>query len=127
MTDSLIITAITRNRPRNPEIVTPCNSFGRHVTSGQRESRDPSVATVISRRLRPSTTMQLYRSRLLSAAQLKRLGDHKYSCSSSSLLDAALQPWWSWLVLRLPLWLAPNLITTIGLAVNVFTSLILVW
>ncbi|XP_077289829.1 choline/ethanolaminephosphotransferase 1 bbc isoform X2 [Arctopsyche grandis] len=71
--------------------------------------------------------MRLYRQRLLSSGQLRRLADHRYSCSSASFLDAALQPWWCWLVARLPLWLAPNLITCLGLAVNVFTTLLLVW
>lgn len=71
--------------------------------------------------------MQLYRGALLSAGQLKRLSEHQYSCSSASLLDARLQPWWGWLVRRTPLWLAPNLITLLGLAVNVATTLLLLW
>lgn len=36
-----------------------------------------------------------------------------------------LQPYWNWLVQKLPLWLAPNLITIIGLLVNILTALIL--
>lgn len=76
---------------------------------------------------RPPLTMHLYKQRLLSAVQLRRLADHRYSCQSVSLLDSALQPWWCWLVARLPLWLAPNLITCLGLTVNVVTTLLLVW
>lgn len=68
----------------------------------------------------------LYRQKLLSASQLKRLSDHKYSCSNVSLLDPALQVWWGWLVQQVPLWLAPNLITIVGLIVNIATTLILV-
>ncbi|XP_044737350.1 cholinephosphotransferase 1 isoform X6 [Chrysoperla carnea] len=71
--------------------------------------------------------MQLYKERLLSGVQLKRLADHKYSCNSHSLLDPLLQPWWCWLLSKLPLWLAPNLITIIGLIINIATTLLLVW
>lgn len=71
--------------------------------------------------------MQFYKERILNAAQLKRLSEHKYSCVTASLLDAWLQPWWCWLVSKTPLWLAPNLITILGLIVNIVTTLILVW
>ncbi|XP_030026811.1 cholinephosphotransferase 1 isoform X6 [Manduca sexta] len=71
--------------------------------------------------------MQFYKERILNAAQLKRLSEHKYSCTSASILDAWLQPWWCWLVSKTPLWLAPNLITILGLIVNIVTTLILVW
>lgn len=71
--------------------------------------------------------MKLFKDKLLSSAQLKRLGEHKYSCSSNSLFDPLLQPYWTWLVGRVPIWLAPNLITILGLLVNIFTTLILVW
>ncbi|KAL3266412.1 hypothetical protein HHI36_010588 [Cryptolaemus montrouzieri] len=71
--------------------------------------------------------MKLYKEKLLSDVQLKRLGEHQYSCSSCSILDKFLQPYWNWLVLKVPLWLAPNLITTVGLILNIVTALILVW
>ncbi|CAG9792249.1 unnamed protein product [Diatraea saccharalis] len=71
--------------------------------------------------------MQFYKERILNAAQLKRLSEHKYSCTSASLLDPWLQPWWCWLVSKTPLWLAPNLITILGLIINIVTTLILVW
>ncbi|BES99514.1 CDP-alcohol phosphatidyltransferase [Nesidiocoris tenuis] len=64
--------------------------------------------------------------KILSPGQLKRLSEHKYSCDGKSLLDQVLQPWWNFLVGRTPLWLAPNLITVIGLITNVVTTLILV-
>lgn len=70
--------------------------------------------------------MQLYKQKLLSNAQLKRLSEHKYSCSSVSFFDKCLQPWWTWLVEKLPIWLAPNLITIVGLFINIITTLILV-
>ncbi|CAG7683781.1 unnamed protein product [Allacma fusca] len=65
--------------------------------------------------------------RILSETQLKKLKDHRYSCTSTSFLDPLLQPWWNWLVQRVPFWLAPNLITILGLIVNIITSLILVY
>ncbi|XP_043664731.1 cholinephosphotransferase 1 isoform X9 [Vespula pensylvanica] len=71
--------------------------------------------------------MQFYKEKLLSPGQLKRLSEHKYSCTTNSLLDAFLQPWWDWLVSKVPLWLAPNLITILGLIVNIVTTLILVY
>ncbi|KQS62731.1 cholinephosphotransferase 1 isoform X2 [Drosophila erecta] len=63
---------------------------------------------------------------ILSAQQLRKLSEHKYSCFSASLLDPLLQPWWNWLVSQTPLWLAPNLITIVGLILNVVTTLILI-
>ncbi|XP_050504112.1 choline/ethanolaminephosphotransferase 1 isoform X3 [Diabrotica virgifera virgifera] len=71
--------------------------------------------------------MKLYKQKLLSDTQLKKLGEHKYSCQSVSFLDKLLQPYWCWLVLKVPIWLAPNLITVLGLCVNIFTSLLLIW
>lgn len=66
------------------------------------------------------------KKRLLSPIQLKKLSEHKYSCTSVSILDPFLQPWWCWLVSKTPLWLAPNLITIIGLIINIITTLILI-
>ncbi|XP_076546968.1 choline/ethanolaminephosphotransferase 1 bbc isoform X2 [Osmia lignaria lignaria] len=71
--------------------------------------------------------MQFYKEKLLSPGQLKRLSEHKYSCTTNSLLDGLLQPWWDWLVSKVPLWLAPNLITILGLIVNIVTTLILIY
>ncbi|SPP73756.1 cholinephosphotransferase 1 isoform X3 [Drosophila guanche] len=65
-------------------------------------------------------------SHILSAQQLRKLSEHKYSCFSASLLDPLLQPWWNWLVSQTPLWLAPNLITIVGLILNIVTTLILI-
>lgn len=62
----------------------------------------------------------------LSAAQLKRLEQHRYSATGRSLLDGLLQPYWAWLVERAPLWLAPNTITLAGFILNLIPSLILI-
>lgn len=68
----------------------------------------------------------LYKKRILTPVQLKRLSEHKYACTNISILDPFLQPWWCWLTSIMPLWIAPNLITIIGLIVNIITTLILV-
>lgn len=62
---------------------------------------------------------------VLSDSQLKNLDKHKYSSGGSTLLDPIFQPYWRWLVEQMPLWLAPNLITTIGLILNLSTCSIL--
>lgn len=70
--------------------------------------------------------MELPVSRL-SRQQLKRLEDHKYSSAGQSFLESLMQGYWCWLVNKVPLWMAPNLITIVGLATNVLTILILVY
>ncbi|KAG4068222.1 hypothetical protein HA402_008863 [Bradysia odoriphaga] len=71
--------------------------------------------------------MFLYKNKLLSGVQLKRLSEHKYACTNISILDPILQPWWCFLVSKTPMWLAPNLLTILGLFINVLTTLILVF
>ncbi|XP_066275721.1 cholinephosphotransferase 1-like isoform X2 [Branchiostoma lanceolatum] len=63
---------------------------------------------------------------VLSEAQLKRLEDHKYSVSGVSVTERVLQVLWSWLVEKLPMWVAPNLLTMAGFVINVVTSLLLI-
>ena len=63
---------------------------------------------------------------VLNNAQLKNLNAHTYSSSGSSILDPIFQPFWKWLVEQMPIYLAPNLITIIGLIINVVTSTILI-
>jgi len=61
---------------------------------------------------------------ILTKSQTRKLQQHKYNSLSISYADAFMQPWWNFVVGLMPMWIAPNLITIIGLAVNVFTSLI---
>lgn len=63
----------------------------------------------------------------LSKHQLKRLEEHKYQSAGRSLLEPLMQGYWEWLVGRVPAWIAPNLITVIGLLINIFTTLLLVY
>uniref|UniRef100_A0AAG5DHC2 diacylglycerol cholinephosphotransferase n=1 Tax=Anopheles atroparvus TaxID=41427 RepID=A0AAG5DHC2_ANOAO len=71
--------------------------------------------------------MYFYKQKLLHPVQLKKLGDHKYSCTNVSLMDPFLQPWWCWLVSKVPMWFAPNLITIVGLIINIITTLVLIY
>ncbi|VDK42988.1 unnamed protein product [Anisakis simplex] len=62
----------------------------------------------------------------LKPAEMERLGNHKYSAVDVSWLDElCMKRFWDYLVTFYPLWLAPNLITLIGLIVNLITVLIL--
>ncbi|XP_074660741.1 cholinephosphotransferase 1-like isoform X2 [Tubulanus polymorphus] len=61
---------------------------------------------------------------ILSAAQLKRLADHKYSSEGVSIIEPYLQVFWRWLVEQIPLHWAPNALTSVGLFINVATSLL---
>merc|ERR1712018_376851 len=67
---------------------------------------------------------KMYSDPVLNRHQTQKLQQHKYNSVSLSVADAYLQPWWNFVVGLLPMWLAPNLITIIGLAINVFTSLV---
>lgn len=55
------------------------------------------------------------------------VGPYRYSSAGRSLLEPLMQRYWEWLVGQVPSWIAPNLITIIGLATNVFTTLVLVY
>ncbi|XP_018432296.1 PREDICTED: choline/ethanolaminephosphotransferase 1 [Nanorana parkeri] len=61
----------------------------------------------------------------LSRHQLKRLEEHRYKSCGKSLLEPLMQGFWEWLVAQVPMWIAPNLITILGLVVNIFTTVVL--
>lgn len=63
----------------------------------------------------------------LSRHQLKRLEEHRYQSAGRSLLEPLMQGYWEWLVRRVPSWIAPNLITIIGLSINICTTILLVF
>eukprot|EP01135_Chromosphaera_perkinsii_P002929 Nk52_evm40s230 gene=Nk52_evmTU40s230 len=64
----------------------------------------------------------------LTDSHLKGLKKHKYACVGWSPLEKhVMQKWWNFLVELLPLWLAPNLITFIGLLVNGLSTTILIY
>ncbi|KAF5839936.1 hypothetical protein DUNSADRAFT_18217 [Dunaliella salina] len=51
----------------------------------------------------------------LSDRALEGLKEYKYKPGGYTILDVIHNPLWEWLTLQLPMWLAPNLITLIGL------------
>ena len=63
----------------------------------------------------------------LTVAQLDRLKEHKYKSEGRSITESFMQIYWQWLVTKVPLWVAPNLITFIGLIINVVTTLPIVF
>ena len=62
----------------------------------------------------------------LTSTHLRGLKDHKYNAQGVSILEIFLQPFWRRIVEYVPLWVAPNLLTFAGLAINVATTLIVV-
>ena len=62
----------------------------------------------------------------LSPDQLQRLKEHQYRSQGTSLSEVFMQPYWRWLVTKVPLWVAPNLITFVGLVMNLFTTVLVV-
>lgn len=64
---------------------------------------------------------------ILSGDQLRKLAEHKYSSSGSTFLDPWMQKFWTWFVQKIPLWVAPNTMTIIGLLINAITTLILIY
>ncbi|CAF1047269.1 unnamed protein product [Adineta ricciae] len=62
---------------------------------------------------------------ILTDLQITRLKEHKYASEGTTLLDPYMQIFWKWLVEYCPLWVAPNLITIVGLAVNIGASIFL--
>ncbi|XP_015786117.1 cholinephosphotransferase 1 [Tetranychus urticae] len=63
---------------------------------------------------------------VLTERQLHRLNEHKYRSAGNTLLDPVMQKFWNWFTKRLPLWLAPNLMTLVGLCVNALTTVVLI-
>ncbi|XP_043932587.1 choline/ethanolaminephosphotransferase 1 [Protopterus annectens] len=99
------------SRKRNYDAHTEPNTSYRSV---------PGSGCVISKLLQ-------LQSPPLSRHQLKRLEEHRYNSVGRSLLEPLMQGFWEWLVGRLPVWIAPNLITIVGLVINICTTLILVY
>ena len=64
---------------------------------------------------------------VLTPYQLNRLKDHQYRSEGISLVEHyVLRHFWNWLVERVPLWVAPNLITFTGFCFTVGTALLMV-
>ncbi|XP_063926253.1 choline/ethanolaminephosphotransferase 1-like [Zophobas morio] len=66
-------------------------------------------------------------SGVLTARHFKGLRNHKYSAEDNSIIArVVMRPFWDWILLKLPLWIAPNLLTFIGLLVNICSTYFLI-
>jgi len=50
---------------------------------------------------------------------LKRIQEHKYVSGTYTIIDNAMQPWWNFVAGLVPLSIAPNMVTLIGLILNI--------
>lgn len=63
----------------------------------------------------------------LTTQHLSNLKDHKYSCTGKSVIEPFFQLFWNWVIKYVPISIAPNTLTLIGLIVNVFSVLIITY
>lgn len=61
---------------------------------------------------------------VLSKQDLDMIAAYKYKPGAYTHLDNLLTPFWNWAVTLLPLWMAPNLVTFIGLVGTCIASLL---
>lgn len=59
---------------------------------------------------------------VLSELSLQRVAAYKYAAGNSTPLELCLNHYWNWTVQFLPLWLAPNLVTLLGLCFMVASA-----
>jgi len=57
----------------------------------------------------------------ISPEGLQTLLQYKYVSGQYSIGDKAMQPFWNWFVTLMPISMAPNLITLLGLIGNLFS------
>ncbi|CAM9893218.1 unnamed protein product [Ectocarpus sp. 6 AP-2014] len=62
--------------------------------------------------------------KMLSKQDLDMIAAYKYKPGAYTHLDNLLTPFWNWAVTLLPMWMAPNLVTFIGLAGTCLASLL---
>lgn len=65
--------------------------------------------------------------KIITNDQIKGLKEHKYASEGQPFLDVVFQPFWNKVVSMLPLWLAANMITLIGMLVNISITLVFVF
>ncbi|XP_070575335.1 choline/ethanolaminephosphotransferase 1-like [Ptychodera flava] len=65
---------------------------------------------------------------ILSSTQLKHLEEYKYHGARPTLTERMiLARYWDWLVKQVPLWLAPNVMTLMGLMLNIFIVSVMIY
>ena len=109
----IFMSAVTTNPVADRRPVTPGGTQGGQLVS--QAINWQSKAREAIRRL-PS---------VLTAKEISRLREHRYASEGTTLLDPWMQHFWKWLVEYCPLWVAPNLLTIIGLVINIATSVLL--
>ena len=60
----------------------------------------------------------------LSDEELSGLKNYKYNVVEDSIAEKLMNPFWNWAVRLLPMWMAPNLVTLIGLLIVVGSSML---
>ena len=93
------------------------------VSVGRRGSIDKAVDLVRRNSVTLKAVNLVRRSSQLSPPQLERLKRHQYCSKGRSLSEIFMQPYWRWLVTKVPLWVAPNLLTFVGLVLNMLTTM----
>ena len=64
-------------------------------------------------------------TKILSPKQLNGIENHQYASEGNTLLDPIMQVFWNWVVGLVPFWVAPNMITIVGLILNAIGGVLL--
>jgi hypothetical protein len=72
------------------------------------------------------TTIYIPRRWVLPELSLQRVAAYKYAAGNSTPLELLLNHYWNWAVQWLPLWLAPNLVTLLGLCFMIASAALVV-
>uniref|UniRef100_A0ABM0MUK0 Choline/ethanolaminephosphotransferase 1-like n=1 Tax=Saccoglossus kowalevskii TaxID=10224 RepID=A0ABM0MUK0_SACKO len=64
---------------------------------------------------------------ILTSDHLKNLSEFVYSSDDLSICGYLMQPFWNWLCLKIPHWVAPTTLSTIGIFINTFTTLVVLF
>ena len=62
----------------------------------------------------------------LRESDLKSLDVYKYHGADYTFIENLLNPFWTWFASFFPDWMAPNMITFVGLLINVSASILVV-
>eukprot|EP01134_Creolimax_fragrantissima_P002479 CFRG2479T1 len=66
-------------------------------------------------------------AKIFSPEEIKNLKNHRYSSTDGSLLSKVMNPWWSFAVTLIPTWVAPNILTLIGLLSTLLSTCVLLF
>ena len=64
----------------------------------------------------------MFKTNYMTKEALVNLKKYKYVSGEYSVMDKALTPFWNWVVELLPMWMAPNLVTLLGLLIMVAST-----